>query len=135
MLTLVLALTGCETGTEVAVVSRAVISKTGDTVVVDATLDCMVARGRPRGDGNCDADNSRVCVEARWFTAVTQQRTATAASVARGEVCDVVQKVRGSHFELRFQQLPADAETVLVFTTTQDQVKDEVARRGVQAAL
>ncbi len=133
MLTLVIALAGCETGTEVAGVSRAVVSKTGDTIVVTATLDCMLARGRRRGDGNCDADNSRVCVEARWFAAAAQQPTASTPSVASSEICEVVPTIRGSSLALRFSRLPAEAATVLVFTTTQDQVKDEAAQRGVQA--
>ena len=124
---------GCETGTEVAGVSRAVVSKAGDTVVVTATLDCMLARGRRRGDGNCDADNSRVCVEARWYTAATPRPTASTPSVARSNICEVLPTIRGSSLALRFPQLPAEAATVLVFTTTQDQVKDEAAQRGVEA--
>jgi hypothetical protein len=65
----VLASWGCETGTEIAGVARATATRASDgSVVITAALDCILAEGSPRADGRCDADHTRVCVEARWFT-------------------------------------------------------------------
>ena len=128
-------LVGCESGTEVAGVSAVVIGGTPDQVVVTATLGCMLAGGRHRADGNCDADDSKVCVEARWFTAATHAppSAATPGAVAKREVCERVGKVRGATIELRFPALPPEARNVLVFSRDQDRLKDERERAGVVA--
>ena len=64
-----LALGGCHTGLEVAGVKSAYANRTSDgRVTIVATLECQLVQGRGRSEG-CDADDSNVCLEARWYDA------------------------------------------------------------------
>jgi hypothetical protein len=71
-----LACAACETGTEIAGVAQATAARTSDrSVVVTATLACMLAKGMSRAYSHCDADNTRGCIEARWFKHTGPQPT------------------------------------------------------------
>ena len=126
----ILLVAGCETGTEIAGVSSATVARAPDgSVIVTATLDCMLAAGMGRGDGNCDADKTKVCVRASWF----ETEPPPGGALAEAETCETVAKIRGATVQIRFATLPDGAKTVRVLTADQHRTKDETRRRGVIA--
>ena len=121
---------GCETGTEIAGVSSVTVDRSAEgRVVVTATLDCMLAKGMPRGDGKCDADDTQVCVKASWFSADKPP----SRPVLNAQVCQTVAHIRGATVQLPFSKLPGDAKSVLVMTSDQDRARNPAEQRGVVA--
>ena len=127
-LALVLVLAGCETGTEIAAVAQAKATRQGDHVVVTANLDCMLAKGMHRGDGNCDADGTRVCLHTRWYAV---SPSASATPVAQNESCETIAHIRGATMRLEATHLPDNARIVVVSTSDQVRSRDEAQRQGV----
>jgi hypothetical protein len=126
------ALVGCETGTEIAGVATATAVRHGDRAVVTATLGCLLAKGMPRADGNCDADNTTVCVHARWYTAAPD---ATATPIGESASCEHIAHVRTGTIRLEVAHLPDTARVVVVSTDDQPRARDEAQRQGVIVTL
>jgi len=118
---------GCESGTEIAGVAQASAARTSDgSIVVTATLGCMLVRGMGRADGHCDADDTRVCVEARWFKHLDPPPTWRSTGQLTGaRLCRKVENVRGETMQITMPPgtVPADAATIVVFSTDQQMAK------------
>lgn len=101
-------------------------------MVVTATLDCMLAAGRPRLDG-CDADDTQVCVDASWFRSEPKPEGPPTRPIVHAHRCQHVDHIRGATLQLSFAELPDDARTVLVATSTQARARDPEQQRGAVA--
>ena len=116
---------GCETGTEIAGVSQAAVEHGPDgRTIVTATLDCMLAHGMPRADGNCDADDSKICVEAMWVVGNT-------GSARPAKQCQRIAHVRGATVRLVLADPPDGAQAIVVYTTAQHLAKEPALQHGV----
>jgi hypothetical protein len=117
----------CESGTEVAGVGQATSVRTSDgSVVVTATLACMLAKGMARADGHCDADNTRVCVEARWFRRTEAPPTSQSpGTLTSSQICRKVRDVRGEKLQITMPpgSVPTDAAAIVVFSADQHMAK------------
>lgn len=122
-----LAASACESGTEIAGVAQASAARTSDgSIVVTATLDCMLVRGLPRADGHCDADNTRVCIEARWFKRLDPLPTSHSPGQLTGaQICRKIANVRGETMQITMRpgSVPADAAVIVVFSADQQTAK------------
>ena len=117
----------CESGTEIAGVAQATAVRASDgSVAVTATLACMLAKGMARADGHCDADDTRVCVEARWFKHTEAPPTSQSpGTVASSQTCQKVRDVRGEKMQITMPpgSVPTDAAAIVVFSTDQHMAK------------